>query len=270
MTDGGPGSWTRDEAYDLFPRIEDEFNAALDVSLEPRGPDQLYTLVAGFGLARGSVAVDVGCGEGTHSLRLARDLGLRVTGVDPVERHVLTARAAADGVSGVDFQRGIAEAIPLPDASVDLVWCRDVLVHVADLAAAYAEFRRVLRPGGRAIVYQMFGTGLLEPREARWLWRTMFVVPTSADPAVTEAAIAASGLRLDERLVIGPEWGEHAQETRGHPGRKLLHAARLARRRDEFVARYGAAACDVMMGDCLWHVYAMIGKLERRVYLLTA
>jgi len=45
---------------------------------------------------------------------------------------------------------------------------------------------------------------------------------------------------------------------------------RPTRRRDEFVARYGQAACDIMMGDCLWHVYAMIGKLERRIYLLTA
>ena len=31
----------------------------------------------------------------------------------------------------------------------------------------------------------------------------------------------------------------------------------------------GQAACDMMLGDCLWHVYAMIGKLHRRVYLLS-
>src|SRR5262245_34127486 len=253
MLDGGVANWTHDEAYDLFPRIEAEFNEALDASLDPRGPDQLYELVAGLGLARGSVAVDVGCGEGTHTLRLARDHGFRVTGVDPVERHVVLARAAAAEVPEVTIEPGRAEATGLPDASVDLVWCRDVLVHVADLAAAYAEFRRVLRPGGRVVVYQMFGTDLLEPREAEWLWRTMLVVPATADPAATEAAIAASGLRLDERILVGTEWGEYAQERRGFPARKLLQAARLARRRDEFVARYGGAACEVMMGDCLWH-----------------
>jgi ubiquinone/menaquinone biosynthesis C-methylase UbiE len=53
---------------------------------------------------------------------------------------------------------GTAEQIPARDATADLVWRRDVLVHVADLARAYAEFRRVLRPGGHALAYQMFGT----------------------------------------------------------------------------------------------------------------
>src|SRR5262249_46699278 len=45
MTDRAAEVWTRDEAYDLFPRIEEEFNAALDVSLDPSGPDQLHDLV---------------------------------------------------------------------------------------------------------------------------------------------------------------------------------------------------------------------------------
>jgi SAM-dependent methyltransferase len=79
-----------------------------------------------------------------------------------------------------------------------LVWCRDVLVHVADLARAYTEFGRVLRPGGRVLAYQVFGIQWLEPREAEWLWDTMGVVAASADPANTDAAIAAAG-RLSER-----------------------------------------------------------------------
>ena len=33
--------------------------------------------------------------------------------------------------------------------------------------------------------------------------------------------------------------------------------------------RYGQSACDMMLGDCLWHVYGMIGKLTRRAYLLS-
>jgi len=96
----------------------------------------------------------------------------------------------------------------VPSASADLVWCRDVLVHVADLAVAYAEFRRILRPGGRALVYQMFATALLEPHEAAWLFGTMGVWPASAEPGQTEAAIATARLRIDERIDIGCEWGE--------------------------------------------------------------
>ena len=141
-------------------------------------------------------------------------------------------------------------------------------MHVPDLPRAYAEFRRVLRPGGHALVYQMFGSELLEPGEAAWLWATMGVVPANADPARTEAAIAAAGLRIDERLEIGSEWSEWVEEHHRGASRKLLHISRLRRNRAGYRAlRPGRLR--MMLGDCLWHVYAMIGKLTRRVYLLS-
>jgi SAM-dependent methyltransferase len=255
-----------EQSYDEFPRIEEEFKTVLDESLSPRGPDFLYELVERFRLPRGSRAIDVGCGEGKHSVRLAEGFGFDVVGIDPVPRHLELAQVRSGDLR---FELGSAEALPVEDGSFDLVWCRDVLVHVRDLRQAYSEFHRVLRPGGRALVYQMFGTERLEPREAGWFWPTMGVVPASADPASTAKAIAASGLRLDECIVLGSEWGELAQEQSGDGGRRLLHAARLLRDPDRYVARFGRTAFEIMLGDCLWHVYAMIGKLERRVYLLT-
>ena len=261
--------WSLEQAYDAYPQIEEEFSAALDQSLEPCGPDLLYDLVARLGLAPGAVALDVGCGEGRQAVTLARRFGLQVTGIDPVSRHVEVARASA-GPDGPAFAIGAAERIPAGRETADLVWCRDVLVHVRELPGAYAEFRRVLRPDGHVLVYQMFGSELLEPREAAWLWATMGVVPENADPARTETAIAAAGLRIDERLLIGSEWSEWVEERHHSASRKLLHASRLQRNRASYVERYGPAACDMMLGDCLWQVYAMIGKLERRVYLLSA
>jgi SAM-dependent methyltransferase len=262
-------TWSLEQAYDLYPQIEEEFSAALDESLNPRGPDLLYDLVAGLGLAPGAVVLDVGCGEGRHALALHRRFGFDVTGIDPVRRHIEAARAAA-GHGGPVFEPGTAENIPAGPGTVDLVWCRDVLVHVPDLPRTYAEFRRVLRPGGTALVYQMFGSQLLEPREAAWLFDTMGVVPANADPARTEAAIAAAGLRIDQRIAIGAEWGEWAEERHGHGGRKLLHASRLQRDPARYIERYGQPAYDMMLGDCLWHVYAMIGKLTRRVYIMSS
>jgi ubiquinone/menaquinone biosynthesis C-methylase UbiE len=261
-------TWSLDQAYDAYPKIEEQFSADLDQSLEPRGPGLLLDLVAGFDLPAGATAVDVGCGAGAHAIRLAGRFGFSVTGIDPVPSQIEAARAAA-GPAGPDFRLGIAEQIPLADAVADLIWCRDVLVHVTDQRAAYAEFRRVLKPAGRALVYQMFGTDWLEPREAAWLWDTMGVIPQSADPSRAEQAIAAAGLRIDQRIVLGTEWGEWAAEHQGKGGRKLLHAARLLRGRDSYVERYGQAAYDMMLGDCLWHVYGMIGKLDRRVYVLS-
>jgi SAM-dependent methyltransferase len=155
------------------------------------------------------------------------------TRIDPVRRHLEAARAAA-GQDGPDFTHGTAEDLPASPATVDLVWCRDVLVHSPDLPRAYAEFRRVLRPGGRALIYHMFGTELLEPREAAWLFATMGVAGANADPARSEAAIGAAGLRIDQCMTIGTEWGEWAQEHHGHGARALLHAARLRRDPDRY------------------------------------
>jgi SAM-dependent methyltransferase len=254
-----------EQSYDAYPRIEEAFEAMLDESLDPRGPDMLYDIVGAFALVPGSLAIDVGCGEGTHSLRLAERFGLDVVGVDPVQRHIDVARDSAGGRAR--FVLGSAEALPIESESADLVWCRDVLVHVADLATAYAEFARVLRPGGHVLVYQMFASELLEPREADFLRRALGVM--SSDPAQTEAAIAASGLRLDDRIEIGTEWGEWNEEQSGKSSRKLLHAARLLREPDRFIAQFGESAFEIKLGDCLWHVYGMIGKLDRRVYMLS-
>jgi SAM-dependent methyltransferase len=254
--------------YDAYPRLEEQFQATLDESVHPRGPELLYDLVGGFDLAPGTPVLDVGCGEGRHARALAERFRFAVLGLDPVPRHIEIAVRQARHEQ-VSFVLGRAERLPVGDASVGLVWCRDVLVHVADLERVYAEFHRVLRPGGRALVYQMFGTDRLEPREARWLFATAGVVPASADPRVTEDAVASSGLRVDECLDLGAEWGEYSEENHGTAGRKLLHAARLLRDPQRYTARYGASAYDIMLGDCLWHVYRMIGKLTGRVYALS-
>ncbi|HEX6820328.1 MAG TPA: class I SAM-dependent methyltransferase [Ktedonobacterales bacterium] len=269
-------SFTLDEFYDLYPRVEEEFQAALDVSLNPRGPDQLYDLVESLVLPPGSSVLDLGCGEGRHSLRLASRFGFTVHGVDPVPRHIeLAGEALAEAAAQqpelserVRFELGAAETIPAADATYDLVWCRDVLVHVADLDQAYTSCRRVLRPGGRMLVYQMFGAERMEPREAAWLYATMGCVPQNMDPSHTVAAIAHAELHIEQCLELGSEWGERYEEDDGHGTRQLLHAARLFRAPERYRDRFGPMAYDMMLGDCLWHIYRMIGKLSPRIYLL--
>jgi len=160
--------------------------------------------------------------------------------------------------------------MPAADGSVDLVWCRDVLVHIDQLAKAYREFRRVLRPGGRALVYQMFSTARLEPVEADWILLTLGCAAPSMRPEYAEAAMTAAGLRIDQCIILRSEWGEYAQERSGATGRQLLHAARLLRDPARYIQRFGQANYNVALADSLWHIYRMIGKLSGRVYLLTA
>jgi SAM-dependent methyltransferase len=264
-------------SYDAYPRIEAEFQATLDISLHPRGPETLYDLVRNLQLPSGSSALDLGCGEGRHTVQLATRFGFAVRGIDPVARHIELANQALAEAAAVQpellervrFELGSAEAIPATDGSCDLIWCRDVLVHVAELDQVYASCRRVLRDGGHMLVYQMFGTDQLEPREASWLWTTMGIVPESARSERTEAAIAHAGLRVEQCIELGSEWGEWFEERAGHGTKRLLRAARLLRDPERYRAQFGPMAYDLMLDDCLWHIYRMVGKLSPRIYLLS-
>ncbi len=83
-----------------------------------------------------------------------------------------------------------------------------------------------------------------------------------------QAAGGAAGLRVDRCVVLGSEWGEYHHEQ--GRSRHLLHAARLRRDSGRYIDRFGGESYDIKLGDCLWHVYRMIGKLSSRVYLLSA
>jgi hypothetical protein len=69
---GMPNDISIDESYDDYPRIEDAFQRRLDESLQPRGPESLWELVATLAPTPGASIVDVGCGEGGDTIELAR------------------------------------------------------------------------------------------------------------------------------------------------------------------------------------------------------
>src|SRR3972149_5905921 len=77
-----------DNFYDEYPRIEGAFQPELDKSLGPRGPGYLYEIVGKLGLPPGASVVDLGSGEGRHSIRLAQEFAFAVQGIDPVPRHI--------------------------------------------------------------------------------------------------------------------------------------------------------------------------------------
>ena len=104
-------------------------------------------------LAAGEVVVDIGSGTGTDLLLAARRVGPggRAIGVDLTEemRERARAAAAALGLHHVEVRAGDAQALPVDDASADVVISNGVINLTTDKVEAFAEIHRVLRPGGR-------------------------------------------------------------------------------------------------------------------------
>jgi len=97
----------------------------------------------------GERVLDLGCGTGRFVAAL-RDAGADAVGVELAETALRRARANAPGA---DLRLVEPDgSLPLDHGSVDLVWCSEVLEHVADTEHLLLEVRRVLRPGGRLLV----------------------------------------------------------------------------------------------------------------------
>ena len=102
------------------------------------------------GVSAGDHVVDVGCGPGAAA-REAAGRGARVTAVDPSDvmrraAHWTTGRGAERRIRWVD---GVAEALPLDDGEVTVVWSLSTVHHWADVEQGLAEAARVLASGGR-------------------------------------------------------------------------------------------------------------------------
>jgi len=96
--------------------------------------------------SRGLRVLEAGCGTGRVLSRL-RAAGLPAVGLDLSSGMLAHARSR-----GLPVGRADLSALPVHDASLDLICCFKVLPHVPDLAAALQELARVLRPGGRMVL----------------------------------------------------------------------------------------------------------------------
>lgn len=144
-TDYQPGlarSHDVDRGLDSFADIERHRYA-----LEPDIPE-----LGRFDEMAGRDVLEAGCGIATDGAQFAR-AGARYTGLDfsPTALENARSRFALEGLEG-QFVEGSVTEIPFPDASFDIVYSMGVVHHVPDTARAIEEFRRVLRPGGQAIV----------------------------------------------------------------------------------------------------------------------
>jgi len=146
-----------------------------------------------------ATVLEVGCGPGHLSIDLARHHGLDVTGLDLDPAMIERARSNAVGdgptvEAGPAFVLGDVAALPFDDASFDVVVSTLSMHHWSQPAAGLAEIARVLRPGGRALIwdlrpgFRLFHAHVPDPSELlrdaplrivslvpwRWPWRFSF------------------------------------------------------------------------------------------------
>lgn len=123
-----------------------------------------------IGCWRGLRVLDLGCGGGLATACLAQR-GAWVVGLDlsPTSLRVAHCQTQARYDPEPVFLEGRAEALPFADASFDVVWCTDVLEHLADLPAAIAPIARVLKPGG-LFLYDTINRTWLSRLLVIWFW----------------------------------------------------------------------------------------------------
>jgi arsenite methyltransferase len=170
------------------PSLEKAFpvgpNSAKKLGYSPVTIDSLPKVVvesfAGVGnpfelgeLVSGQVVLDLGCGAGMDSILASRLVGSagEVIGVDLVPEMVAkaTANAKACGAQNVTFVGGNAEQIPLPDESVDVIITNGVFNLCVDKDRVVGEMFRVLKPGGRLQMADIFLEDQLTTEELKGL-----------------------------------------------------------------------------------------------------
>jgi hypothetical protein len=160
------------------------------------------------------------------------------------------------------------ESIPLADATVGFIWCRGVLVHVADVNGGLVECRRVLCSQAPVLRFQAFATNLLEPQEAKALYDAMSLQTDSMCREHGEQVLTAMCFRIVRSESLGSEFAEYSELQEGRCSRVSLRLARLLRQPDRFVREFGSAAFLTVVGNSHWIVHQLIRKISFRVFLI--
>jgi SAM-dependent methyltransferase len=171
----------------------------------------------------GDTVLDIGSGSGTDLLLAALLVGSagRAVGVDMTTamREKCAANARLAGLTNVEVIDGNAEALPLPDESIDVVTSNGVINLVPDKRAAIAEIYRVLRPGGRVQIADIVVADL--PSEAcrakPQLWAECIVgATTEADYLKTFRTVGFTQVeRLGELDYFAASNSESTRRTAG-------------------------------------------------------
>jgi ubiquinone/menaquinone biosynthesis C-methylase UbiE len=181
-------------------------------------------------LASASKLLDVACGSGGPTLRIARLTGCSVHGVDTHSQAIAEARARTEREGMTERatfdQLDASEALPFPDASFDGLICIDAVNHFPNRQRIFAEWARLLRPGGHLVFTDpIVVTGPLTNEEIaiRSSLGFFLFVPVGADARFLEQAGFAVEETIDrtENMARIAERWRSARDARSRELRKV-------------------------------------------------
>ena len=149
------------------------------------------------GLQEGLRVIDLGCGIGGPARTLAAEFGCSVTGIDLVEEYCQTATRLTElvGLSEcVTFRQGDALAIPFETHSFDVAWTAHVTMNISNKAKLFEGIRRVLKPGGLLILYEICA-GTSSPPLFPVPWANNAAINFLVTPVVLEQILHQAGFR---------------------------------------------------------------------------
>jgi len=182
-----------------------------------KSAESIVSVLERIGIRPGAAVLDFGCGSGRVLIHMGNH-GWRLLGCDIDQEAIAWSRK---GVPGARFEvNGMAPPLPFPDSELDVVFAVSVFTHFdeSEQAAWAHELRRILKPGGVAVISTM-GPGILDnfpahaqPGNRKQLAESGFVyIPNQSSFNARAAFHTASGIsRLFERnfeLVLWEEQG---------------------------------------------------------------
>lgn len=147
MTSPDPSSLDR-EALRTFYETSDTYYQALQERESAFFQGEYWRMVRAY-IPASARLLDLGCGTGYSSQQLSR-LGFEITGMDISPKFLGNASSKID--VHLHFAVGDALELPFADQSFDGVSSYCMMEHVIDVAKAFGEIQRVLRPGGRLVI----------------------------------------------------------------------------------------------------------------------